>query len=158
MNKKLIKTIVSITCGLGIATTIPFAISSCSSNDTPTDKVEIKYNGTEESKNLDTIGLYESPQTASSSGTFSIIPEKPSSFSWSFNVFYNSDPQAGDYVIWDDWRTWIKLEINNLNQLQVTYISTSASSDIYAKVEVFGVTSDGLKTNTISGFNFRVFC
>lgn len=157
MNKKLIKTIVSITCGLGIATTIPFAISSCSSNDTPTDKVEIKYNGTEESKNLEKIGCNETPHTTSSSGTFSIIPEKPSSFSWSFNV-YNSDSQAGDYVIWDDWRTWIKLEINNLNQLQVTYIRTSASPDIYAKVEVFGVTSDSSRTNTISGFNFRVFC
>ncbi len=32
MNKKLIKTIASITCGLGIVASIPFAITSCGSS------------------------------------------------------------------------------------------------------------------------------
>lgn len=155
MNKKLIKTIASITCGLGITTTIPFAISSCNSNETPTEKVEIKYNGTEQSKNLEQIGCNNDPHTTKTEGTFSIIPQKPSSFSWSFNVFYTSSPQS-DYVIWDNWREYITLEINDQNQLQVTCIKISP--DTYVKIEVFGVTNDSLKTNVITGFNLNVFC
>lgn len=38
MNKKLIKTVIGITCGLGVVSSTPFAITSCSN-----DKFGIKF-------------------------------------------------------------------------------------------------------------------
>ncbi len=66
MNKKLIKTITSITCGLGIVVSIPFVATSCGSSLTPISKIEIKYTGT---KNL-SLKVNETPTFA---GTFSIL-------------------------------------------------------------------------------------
>ncbi len=41
MNKKLIKTIASITCGLGIVSSITSIITGCSNNVTPIDPAEM---------------------------------------------------------------------------------------------------------------------
>ncbi len=43
MNKKLIKTITIITCGLGIVSSIPFMATSCGSNDSDDTGDELKY-------------------------------------------------------------------------------------------------------------------
>lgn len=47
MNKKLIKTLASITCGLGMALTIPSFVSSCGNStfDTDPEKLKIEYQG-----------------------------------------------------------------------------------------------------------------
>lgn len=57
MNKKLIKTIASITCGLGITATIPFIASSCGSSS----KEELSISYTDEaSKDLGRVSGNES--------------------------------------------------------------------------------------------------
>ncbi len=58
MNKKLIKSIVSVTCGLGVATSIPFVATSCGCSSVSPDKINplpdtvYKYDATNNKKLL----------------------------------------------------------------------------------------------------------
>ena len=148
MNKKLIKTIASIACGLGIGSSIPFISTSCGSNQAVENV--LKYSGDEKSKQLPTIHVNSEPHFCSTTGTFSI--ENPDNFlSYKFNVF---QLQNGEYVPFNP-EGWLGIKINENNQLEIS--DDELQSNDY-KIEVYCTLKNGNISNTISGFTINAFC
>lgn len=103
------------------------------------------------SKDLGTInkngGIGKSP------GVFSI--ENPDFLKeWSFIVF-KFDLTTLEYIEFKDWNSVIDIKINDENKLQVT---STITGGIQLKINVFATLKNDSKTNSINGFEVKVFC
>ncbi len=152
MNKKLIKTIVSITCGLGIVTTIPFIASSCGFSSK--EELSISYtNGA--SKDFGELRGNESDSRNKRSSDGIINADfSLADATWCFNVTCTSDAS-----LTQDWVNFLSISVNN-DDKKIWLIGKSPitastkenfSFSLYAKI-------GEKQTNTISGFTLLWHC
>lgn len=154
MNKKLIKMIASIACGLGVATSIPFAVASCGSSSK--EELLISY---EDGKNKDFGNVdYEEDwphHTVSSDGQI-IANFSFTDATWCFDVTCVDKEEFTP-----EWAKFLSISVNNDDQkIWITAKYTNIyqggaplrfSFNLYAKI-------DEKQTNTISGFTLWWTC
>ncbi len=155
MNKKMIKTIVSITCGLGIICSVPFISTSCGSSEKIPEVLEISYtdNASKDfgyiSRNSDAVF-----HTVISEGK--II----ANFSLKRATWYYDVTCETDTSIASEWEEWLSFSIDNeTNKIAATALNNPKAGQqvfefhfsLYAKI--------GEKTsNSIDGFTLYSQC
>lgn len=112
MNKKIIKTICSITYGLGLVSSTPFIASSCGCSSTPISKVEIKYSGNK------SLSLK--------------VNEKPI-FDGVFSIYENGEDKTNEYTVVLPAKISNNLKITDNKLLVYQAWTENYNADFYVK-------------------------
>ncbi len=152
MNKKLIKTIASITCGLGIATSVPFIVSSCNKNE---DSIElsITYNGQDKAYGKLTKQHSGEKVWDYSKATLSSAGATLGSLEWIFDVKCINYPT-------ERWTDWIEIKFDTASsKIAIHQIKPVPSSDEARNFEFSIQAKKGSNySNVIDGFTCTVYC